>query len=125
MIQCTTKGIFGMNVGAINPGTKGTFMQYFVTTAGLTVLTVWIIVAFQSRHMFPVNVPFWKRLGWPFFLFYYMYEESKKEKQQKFSRQLGTAHNPPVYYGVLRQVDPGYSPRRKLIFGSNRSPPQH
>jgi len=95
-------GIFGMNVEVINPGTNGTLWQYFTTTASLTVVTVWIIVAFQSRHMFPVNVPFWKRLGWPMTLPYYMYRDTKKEKQEKLQRQLGTAHNPTVYYGVLR-----------------------
>ena len=84
-----------MNVGVINPGTNGTLGQYFVTTASLTVVTVWIIVAFQSRHMFPPGVPFWKRLGWPFFLFFYMYKKTKEEKMGR-AKFLGFSVKPAV-----------------------------
>jgi len=60
--------IFGMNVIEINPqgGTAlTTLSQYIALTLPLTIATVWIIIAFQSKHIFPEGTSFYKRLGWP------------------------------------------------------------
>jgi len=64
--------VFGMNVVEINPqgGTAITNLsQYVALTLPLTVLTIWIIIAFQSKYIFPEGTSFYKRLGWPIFIF--------------------------------------------------------
>jgi hypothetical protein len=57
-----------MNTKEINPGTNGTLSIYVAFAIPLTVLTIWIIIAFQSRYLLG-NVPFWARLGWPWLVF--------------------------------------------------------
>ncbi|KJA17687.1 hypothetical protein HYPSUDRAFT_46166 [Hypholoma sublateritium FD-334 SS-4] len=42
-------GVFGMNVTALNPGSYGTLAKYIATAVPLTVLTIWVIVAFQIQ----------------------------------------------------------------------------
>jgi len=61
-------GVFGMNVNEITPDTNGTLSQYFSLAVPLTILTAWIIVAFQSKYIFPPETSFMKRLAWPLFL---------------------------------------------------------
>ncbi|KAM6495200.1 CorA-like Mg2+ transporter domain containing protein [Amanita muscaria] len=96
-------GIFGMNVAEINPGTNGTIAQYFETTIALTMATVWIIIAFQSRHIFP-HMPFWKRLGWPILLLIYLIKRASNPHDPKFNRGRSVGNNTPTKfeYGVLR-----------------------
>lgn len=60
-----------MNVIEINPqnGTATTNLsQYIALALPLTIVTVWIIMAFQSKYIFPQGTSFFKRLGWPIFL---------------------------------------------------------
>ncbi|KAF8157287.1 hypothetical protein BJ912DRAFT_1035868 [Pholiota molesta] len=61
-------GVFGMNVREINPGTIGTLGIYIAISIPLTIITAWVIIAFQSRYIFPENTSFMKRLGWPMYL---------------------------------------------------------
>jgi hypothetical protein len=56
-----------MNVQEIVPNTNGTILHYFLTALAFTVLTMWVIIAFQSRYKFRPYVTFWQRLGWPVF----------------------------------------------------------
>ena len=56
-----------MNVQEIVPNTSGTLMHYFVTAISFTLLSVWVITAFQSRYNFRSGMTIWKRLGWPVF----------------------------------------------------------
>ncbi|KAG6841075.1 hypothetical protein C0991_002168 [Blastosporella zonata] len=42
-------GIFGMNVQEINPGTLGTITHYLATAIPMTILTFWVVIAFQFR----------------------------------------------------------------------------
>ena len=63
-----------MNVIEINPqnGTANTNLgQYVALALPLTLATIWIIIAFQSKHIFPQGqgTSFIKRLGWPFLIF--------------------------------------------------------
>ncbi|KAF9011850.1 hypothetical protein BDQ17DRAFT_1405449 [Cyathus striatus] len=78
--------VFGMNVKEISPNTKGTLPHYIGTAISLTIVTIWIIIAFQSRYIFPERVTFWKRLGWPVLLFLRFlgkdpYEQNKAEQE--------------------------------------------
>lgn len=57
-----------MNVVEINPGTKGTVSQYIAFTLVLTIVTAWLIIAFQQKYVFPPGTSIIKRLAWPFFL---------------------------------------------------------
>jgi len=66
--------IFGMNVQEIVPGTNGTLWHYFETAIAFTLLSIWIITAFQSIHKFKDGVTFWQRLGWPVFFFLRMFD---------------------------------------------------
>ena len=58
-----------MNLGVINPGTNGTVLQYLAVALPLTIVTAWVIIAFQSRNIFPPGTGFVRRLAWPMFLF--------------------------------------------------------
>lgn len=63
------QAVFGMNVEEIAPGTNGTLSHYASTAIPFTLLSIWIIIAFQSRYIFAPNLSLWKRLGWPVLLF--------------------------------------------------------
>jgi hypothetical protein len=54
-----------MNVMELNPGTRGTIENYVAATIPLTFVTIWIIVAFQSRFILRDNEAMWKKLLWP------------------------------------------------------------
>ena len=57
-----------MNVREIVPSTNGTLVHYVATTIAFTSVSVWVIIAFQSRYIFREGVTFWQRLGWPILL---------------------------------------------------------
>jgi hypothetical protein len=57
-----------MNIQEINPGTNGTVGHYAATAISFTGATVWIIIAFQSKHIFGEDTSIWLRLGWPYML---------------------------------------------------------
>jgi hypothetical protein len=57
-----------MNISILAPDTEGTLAHYFEVAISLTVSTVWVIVAFQSKYIYPDNTPIWVRLGWPVML---------------------------------------------------------
>ncbi|KAH9474783.1 hypothetical protein JR316_0013248 [Psilocybe cubensis] len=73
-------GVFGMNVSEINPGSLGTLPRYIEIALPLTLVTAWIIIAFQSTYIFPENTGFMKRLGWPVYLIKRMME--RRQMQQ-------------------------------------------
>ncbi|KAF8153212.1 hypothetical protein B0H34DRAFT_820059 [Crassisporium funariophilum] len=74
-------GVFGMNVAEINPGTAGTLMRYVEIALPLTLITAWIIIAFQSTYIFPGQTSFFKRLGWPAYLLMSMVKKRKREQE--------------------------------------------
>ncbi|TFK31450.1 hypothetical protein BDQ12DRAFT_694126 [Crucibulum laeve] len=85
--------VFGMNVGEISPGTLGTLPHYVETAVPLTVTTIWIIIAFQSRYIFPNNVSFWVRLGWPFLMLARLFGKDPFKKTEKEKAGLELADN--------------------------------
>ncbi|KAF8995128.1 hypothetical protein BDQ17DRAFT_1330773 [Cyathus striatus] len=56
--------VFGMNVKEIVPGTNGALPIYICIAIPLTIVTVWIIIAFHSKDV--LQGPVWRRLGWPY-----------------------------------------------------------
>ncbi|KAF8236168.1 hypothetical protein L208DRAFT_1253151 [Tricholoma matsutake] len=68
-------GVFGMNVREINPTNNGILVpfrliHYAATAISFTVASIWIIIAFQSKHILgEEDTSFWQRLGWPYLLF--------------------------------------------------------
>lgn len=56
---------FGMNISEIVPGTTESLEHYFETALPLTLASVWVIIAFQSKYVLGDEMPFWQRLGWP------------------------------------------------------------
>jgi hypothetical protein len=70
-----------MHIREINPGTNGTVAHYVATAVSFTLATVWIIIAFQSRHLFAEETSFWKRLAWPYMLFRQLNRNLKKQVQ--------------------------------------------
>lgn len=57
-----------MNVKEISPDTQGTLPHYIGAAIGMTIATIWIIVAFQSQYLLPKGYPFIMRLAWPLLL---------------------------------------------------------
>lgn len=67
-----------MNVREINPGTIGTLGIYIAISIPLTIITAWVIIAFQSRYIFPEDTTLMKRLGWPIYLVRKMIQKEKE-----------------------------------------------
>lgn len=57
-----------MNINEINPGTLGSLPHYMAVAVPLTIVTIWVIIAFQSKYLFEDDTPIWTRFAWPFFL---------------------------------------------------------
>lgn len=58
-----------MNVVEINPGSLETFARYVEVTVFLTLLTTWIVIAFQPYSSIHENSGggVWRRIAWPFY----------------------------------------------------------
>ncbi|KAF9267493.1 hypothetical protein L218DRAFT_1061315 [Marasmius fiardii PR-910] len=67
-----TASVFGMNVKELtgNEAVSGVFL-YIAVALPMTFATIWVIMTFQSKHLFPgrSNTTFWMRLGWPLLIF--------------------------------------------------------
>jgi len=72
-----------MNVGEINPGTNGTLPNYVAVALPLTLITAWIIIAFQSTYIFESETTFLKRLGWPVYLVHMMLKNRREKLEQE------------------------------------------
>jgi hypothetical protein len=60
------QSVFGMNVREIIGGATETLAHYAMVSVSFTVLTAWLVVAFQVHS--PFHEPgsgFWRRLAWP------------------------------------------------------------
>ena len=78
-----------MNLGVINPGTNGTVPQYLAVALPLTIVTAWVIIAFQSKYIFPPGTGFIKRLGWPMFLFNQIILTKSKPSEPQLEYPVG------------------------------------
>lgn len=77
-----------MNVKEISEGTQGTLPHYIVAAAGMTIATVWIIMAYQCQHFLDADYGFLMRLLWPilFILKLFKIEKLGKAKNDKGAR---------------------------------------
>jgi len=59
--------VFGMNVQEITSGTGETLVHYVAFALPLTVVTIWIIMAFQHKKDLVTNEEqsFWHKISWP------------------------------------------------------------
>ncbi|KAK0499637.1 hypothetical protein EDD18DRAFT_1349831 [Armillaria luteobubalina] len=78
--------VFGMNVRELTGSeeTQGTLPHYFAAAAPLTLLTIWVVMTFQRKHLFASGSTFWMRLVRPWMLF----------KQVFMKREIGEASIP-------------------------------
>ncbi|KZP22947.1 hypothetical protein FIBSPDRAFT_469777 [Athelia psychrophila] len=60
--------VFGMNIRILSDGTHGTLAHYFAVAIPLTALTIWLIVAFQSKKYFAEGkeATVFRNLLWPY-----------------------------------------------------------
>ena len=79
-----------MNVDVIN-GTGGPITSYLALALPLTMVTAWIIIAFQSENIFPPGTSFVKRLGWPV-----VFISMISKKRERAARNLQ-----PDYYSSI------------------------
>lgn len=56
-----------MNVKEINPQSNGTIPHYIATVVPLSLISIWVIVAFQSKNYMP-GQSMWTRFLWPIVL---------------------------------------------------------
>jgi len=81
-------GVFGMNVQELSTQTNGTLETYFAAAFPLTAVTIWIVIAFQSRHLKLFKDrgnSFWIRLAWPVFLVQSFFKSKKEESLPSMS----------------------------------------
>jgi len=70
-----------MNAKEINPGSNGTILLFVALAAPLTIVTIWIFIAFLSQYLLQ-GKPFVQRLGWLVLLLYkWWYRKDDKEKK--------------------------------------------
>ncbi|PBK66955.1 hypothetical protein ARMSODRAFT_1020926 [Armillaria solidipes] len=82
--------VFGMNVRELSKDTEGTLPHYFEAAAPLTLLTIWVVMTFQSKHPFASGSTFWMRLVWPWILFKQVFMKREIEKEEEASIPLGS-----------------------------------
>ncbi|KAG6889951.1 hypothetical protein C0995_013478 [Termitomyces sp. Mi166 len=57
--------VFGMNIQDLVPNTFGTLAHYFEVAIPLTMITIWVVVTFQSKNIYPQGTSLLTRFGWP------------------------------------------------------------
>ncbi|RXW17666.1 hypothetical protein EST38_g8185 [Candolleomyces aberdarensis] len=82
--------VFGMNVFEISPDAHATIPQYVAIALPLTVLTMWIVIAFRSKIVLSGQVPFWLRLIWPLKKLHARYNKNSKAHLTDHDIEKGT-----------------------------------
>jgi len=76
---------FGMNVIELNPQGYMTLARFFEAMLPLTLVTIWVIVAFQSRFVLrDERGSMWKKLLWPIMLVNNMIPRSSKDDNSEY-----------------------------------------
>ncbi|KAJ7216584.1 hypothetical protein GGX14DRAFT_442105 [Mycena pura] len=79
--------LFGMNLKEIVPDATGSWRHYFATALPLTFVTVWAVMAFQSKYLLGPHATTWMRLIWPVTLMRW-YLRNRRAKYD-LNRQIG------------------------------------
>ncbi|KAF8993178.1 hypothetical protein BDQ17DRAFT_1401673 [Cyathus striatus] len=79
--------VFGMNVKEIVPGSKGSIPHYLCIAIPMTILTIWVIMAFQSLHIIKKDATFWERVGWPILLYKLRFPNKKEAKNRDVEQE--------------------------------------
>jgi len=74
-------GVFGMNIIEFEQGTRGTLAHYFEATLPLTLITIWLIVAYQSRFVLRDDEAMWKKLLWPIALVHRIISRPRRQEE--------------------------------------------
>ncbi|KAK0243210.1 hypothetical protein EDD85DRAFT_762039, partial [Armillaria nabsnona] len=84
--------VFGMNIREFSKDTKGTLQHYFEAAVPLTLLTIWVVMTFQSKRLFKFasGTTFWMRLVWPWILFKRVFMKREIEREEEASIPLGS-----------------------------------
>lgn len=84
-----------MNIKEIVPDTFGTLPHYFATAVPLTLVTIWVVIAFQSKYLFR-NRPtsFWMRLMWPILVFRAMFGKKEEKPDEMLDLSVYMEMNP-------------------------------
>jgi len=73
-----------MNAKEINPGSNGTIPLFVALAAPLTIVTIWIFIAFRSQyHLRGKSLSFVQRLAWPVLLLRNWYKKDDKDKDKR------------------------------------------
>jgi len=91
-----------MNVVEINPDSAGTLPRYFAVAFPLTIVTVWVVIAFQSKYIFREKTNFFKRLGWPVYLVINMIKERAQMDEILVISDENSLSSKEVVRGYLR-----------------------
>jgi len=70
-----------MNAKEINPDSNGTIPLFVALAAPLTIVTIWVIIAFQSRYLLH-DKSFVHRLAWPVLLLHQWWYKKKDDKDK-------------------------------------------
>lgn len=91
-----------MNVIEINPSSgpeRGvTLPEYVALALPLSIVTAWIIIAFQSKYIYPQGTSFFKRLGWPIYFITIMSRKPERltAKRGNFDYPLEAEYDHPL-----------------------------
>jgi len=61
---------FGMNCFELNPGGHFPLARFFETATPLTLVTIWVLVAYQNRFVLQDDRSTWKKFLWPIVALY-------------------------------------------------------
>ncbi|KAK1231177.1 hypothetical protein PQX77_005703 [Marasmius sp. AFHP31] len=80
-----TASAFGMNVKEVTDEGHSGVVVYIAVAIPLTIVTIWVIMTFQSKHFFQdrTDTTFWMRLGWPVLLVRSMFGMDERLKRAR------------------------------------------
>ena len=104
-----------MNVIEINPlaaqGSHTTLSQYLAVALSFTLATIWVIVAFRTKYVFPPGTSVFKRLAWPIFLVPIMFSKKKQHFVWKPEVFLADEHKFRWLYFFFHLLISHYKPK--------------
>ena len=72
-----------MNVMELNQGTYGTLAHYAETTLPLTIVTIWVVFAFQNSFTVRDAGDTWTKLLWPILILRALFYKPRKPEDSR------------------------------------------